>query len=90
MHFIVKRNVKDYDTWKKVVSDLDGLRKEYGSKGVTVYRSASDPNEVYLIFNWDDEKPYMNYINLPGVQESIAETGTTEVIEVSETFYLAE
>jgi quinol monooxygenase YgiN len=90
MNIIVKRKLKDYDAWKKIVSDLDGLRKEHGSKGATVYRSANDPNEVYLVFEWDEAKPYTSYFNLPQVQKALADTGTTEVITVSESFYLAE
>jgi len=90
MNIIVKRKLKDYDAWKKIVSDLDGLRKEYGSKGMSVYRNANDPNEVYLVLDWDDRKPYKNYFNLPEVQKALADTGTTEVVEVNETFHLAE
>jgi quinol monooxygenase YgiN len=66
------------------------MRKEYGSKGMTVYRNARDPNEVYLVFDWEDGKPYTNYLNLPEVKQALAATGSTEVIEVSETFNLAE
>ena len=90
MNIIIKRKLKDYASWKKVVSDLDGLRKEYGSKGMTVYRNAKDPNEVYLVFDWDDGKPYTNYLDLPEVKKALADTGTTEVIEVSESFDLEE
>jgi len=90
MKFIIKRELKDYDSWKKVVSNLDGLRKQYGSKGMTVYRSAKDPNEVYLVVEWEEGKPYTNYFNLPEVQKALADTGTIEVIEVGESFYLEE
>lgn len=90
MKLIIKRKLNDYDAWKKVVSNLDGLRKEYGSKGLTVHRNAADPNEVYLIFDWDDSKPYTNYTKLPEVQKAVADTGTMEIIEVSETFHLEE
>ena len=90
MNIIVKRKLKDFDSWKKLVSDANEVRKGYGSKGVTVYRNAKDRNEVYLVFEWEDEKPYMNYFNLPDVQKALADTGTTEVIEVSESFNLEE
>jgi quinol monooxygenase YgiN len=90
MNIIIKRKLKDYDSWKKVVSELDGLRKEYGSKGMKVYRNAHDPNEVYLIIDWEDAKPYTNYLNLPEVKKALADTGTTEVIEVSDSFSLEE
>jgi heme-degrading monooxygenase HmoA len=90
MNIIIKRKLKDYDAWKKVVSDLDGLRKQHGSQGMTVYRSAKDPNEVYLVVDWEDGRPYSSYFNLPEVQKALADTGTTEVIEVSESFHLVE
>jgi quinol monooxygenase YgiN len=90
MYIIVRRKLKDYDSWKKVVADANQVRKEYGSKGGTVYRNAKDPDEVYLVFEWDDTKPYMNYFNRPDVQEALANTGTTEIIEVSESIYMEE
>ena len=88
MKLIVKRNLKDYDSWKKLVSEKNELREKMGSKGATVYRSAKNPNEVYLVFDWDDQKSYLEYFKLPDVQKSLEETGTTEIIEVSESFDL--
>ena len=90
MNIIVRRKLKDYDSWKMIVADANQVRKEYGSKGGTLYRNAKDPDEVYLIFEWDDRKPYMNYFNRPDVQKALADTGTTEIIEVSESFYVEE
>lgn len=90
MIILVKRKLNDYDRWKEVVSDLDGIRANYGSKGFTTYRSAGDPNEIYLVFEWDDDKPYTGYFNLPEVQKALVDTGTIEIIEISETFHLPE
>ncbi|MCI0520692.1 MAG: hypothetical protein L0Z70_10625 [Chloroflexi bacterium] len=90
MKVIVKRNLKDYDAWKKMVSDMNQVRGDYGSQGGEAYRSASNPNEVYLVFDWDDHKPYKDYFNRPDVQQALADSGTTEIIAVSESFHLAE
>ena len=90
MNIIVRRKLKDFDSWKKVVVDANQVRKEYGSKGATVYRSAKDPTEVYLVFDWDDKKSFMDYFNRPDVQKALADSGTTDFIEVSESFYLKE
>lgn len=62
MHFMIKRRLNDYDAWKKVISELDGLRAQYGSRGFTSYRNADDPSEVYLIFEWDDTRPPEAYL----------------------------
>lgn len=88
MKIIVKRVLKDYESWKKMVSTGNETRKAKGSMGGTVYRSAKNPNEVYLIFDWDDQKSYLEYFNLPEVQKALAESGTTEVIEVGDSFEL--
>ncbi len=90
MHVLIRRVLHDFDAWKKVVSELDGLRAQHGSRGLTAYRSAGNPNEVLLVFEWDDDKPYRAYLDLPEVQNALAATGTTEITEVSEVFHLAE
>lgn len=88
MKIIVKRNLNDYDSWKNLVSTGNESRKEKGSKGMSVLRSAKNPNEIYLIVDWDDTKSYKDYFKLPEVQKALSETGTTEIIEVSESFQL--
>ena len=90
MQIIVRRKLRDYDAWKKLVSETDGVRREHGSRGGIAYRNGKDPNEVYLVFEWDDRKPYMSYFGRPDVQRALAETGTTEIIEVKESFRLEE
>ena len=90
MKIILKRRLNNYDQWKKLVSEYDGVRKQYGSRGAWVYRSAKDPNEVYLVFEWDDSLPHQRFLDLPEVKKALADSGTTEVIEVSESFYLEE
>lgn len=88
MNIIIKRKLKDYETWKKMVSEMDGVRQEYGSKGVTAYRSASQPDEVHLVFEWADERSYLEYFNRPDVQQALENSGSTQIIEVAEVFRL--
>lgn len=88
MNIIVKRELKDYEAWKKMVSEMDGVREAYGSKGATVYRCLSNPKEVFLIFEWSDERSYLEYFNRPDVQQALENSGTTQMIEVGEAFRL--
>jgi heme-degrading monooxygenase HmoA len=89
MYVLLKRKLKDYDSWKSIVSE-GSARKEMGSKGLTVYRTVENPNEVYIILEWDDSvrTSYQDYLNLPEVKKALAESGTTKVIEISESFHL--
>jgi len=53
MPFILTRiNVGDYDTWKPMFDqDRPGARS--GSKGWRVLRNADDPNEVFIIVEFE-------------------------------------
>lgn len=88
MFVLIRRVLNDFEAWKEVVSEPDDLRAQYGSRGLTAYRSADNPNEVLVVLDWDDDKPYSAYLNLPEVQSALAATGTTEVTAVTEVFTL--
>jgi len=89
MHLIVRRKLNDFDTWKTMVNDLEGIRKDHGSRGMTVYRSAEDPNQVTLILEWDDKKPWREYFARPDAQAALKATGEQpEITEVMERFEL--
>ena len=81
---IVRRKLNDFDTWRTLVDDMEGDRGDSGSRGMTVYRSAKDPNEVTLVFEWDDSQPWREYFERPDVQEALKASGSVDITEVSE------
>jgi hypothetical protein len=55
-YVIVKYKVEDYARWKPIF-DADGANRQAGGcKGGQLFRSADDPNEVVMLFEWDLEK----------------------------------
>ncbi len=53
---IFRTKVADYARWKPIF-DADGANRQAGgSKGGQLFRSADDPNEVVMLFEWDLEK----------------------------------
>lgn len=55
-YVIVKHRVADYARWK-LIFDADGAyRQSDGCKGGQLFRSADDPNEVVLLFEWDPDQ----------------------------------
>jgi len=55
MHYVlVKHNIKEYDKWKNIFDENMENRKNNGSRGSHVFRSAENPNEVVILFEWDD------------------------------------
>ncbi len=55
-YVIVKQKVADYARWKPIF-DADGTNRQAGGcNGGQLFRSADDPNEVIMLFEWDLEK----------------------------------
>jgi hypothetical protein len=55
-YVIVNHTVADYARWKTLF-DADGANRQAGgSRGGQLFRSADDPNEVVMLFEWDLEQ----------------------------------
>jgi len=52
--FLVRHKVKDYSKWKPVFDEHGAKRKAAGSKGGRLFRSEKDPNDVVILFEWED------------------------------------
>ena len=55
-YVIVKHKVADYARWKPIFDAVGANRQAGGSRGGQLFRSADDPNEVVMLFEWDLEK----------------------------------
>src|SRR5215208_4517756 len=53
-YLLVRHKVEDYERWKPGFEEHGATRKESGSKGVRLFRSADDPNETVILLEWDD------------------------------------
>ena len=75
IHAIVRHNVKDFDAWKKVF-DEDGVnRKIASSKGGQVFRSLDDPNNVFILIEYDDLDKAKKFFNSDGLKEAMKKAG---------------
>ena len=50
MILIVRHSVRDYDAWKSVFDEGEGLRTKYGLLGHIIYHTTEDPNDLTLEF----------------------------------------
>jgi len=51
---LVKHNIKEYSTWRKVYDEHKAFRTKSGMLTEKVYRSTTDPTEIVLFFKWDN------------------------------------
>jgi quinol monooxygenase YgiN len=54
VHVIVHHKVKDYAQWKDRFDQHAKVRREAGSKGGRLFRDEKKPNNVAIVFEWED------------------------------------
>lgn len=66
-HVLVKIKVDSYAKWKYAYDKRSTMRKESGFKNALIFRNFEDPNEVVILFDWDNlpnARKYMESDNL--------------------------
>ncbi|HTS42389.1 MAG TPA: hypothetical protein VMH84_17825 [Xanthobacteraceae bacterium] len=67
--------VEDFDRFLKIFSTKGAeKRKQHGSKGATVFRDPTEPDRVWVIFDWN-EQGFKNFLADPEVPPIIKEAG---------------
>ena len=85
-YVIVKYKVADYARWKPIF-DADGANRQAGgSQGGQLFRSADDPNEVVILFEWDLEQA-RQFSQREEVRAKMQEAG---VLDPPEIYFLEE
>lgn len=58
---IVRQKVEDYKKWKRFFDAAFALRKASGERSCKIFRNTDDPNELTLLFDWDDIRNAVKY-----------------------------
>jgi heme-degrading monooxygenase HmoA len=74
-HMLVHHNVEDYGKWKPVFDEHSSFRKEMGSKGGRVFRSANDPNDLFILFEWDNAENAKKFSQSDNLKETMQKAG---------------
>lgn len=53
-YVLVRVNFEEFEKWKTGFTEASSLRQEYGSQGVTVFRSPDKPNQVLILAQYAD------------------------------------
>jgi quinol monooxygenase YgiN len=53
-YMLVRHTIEDYAKWKPMYDEHAATRKASGSKKAHLFRNADNPNEIVLLFEWDD------------------------------------
>jgi heme-degrading monooxygenase HmoA len=76
-HILVKQNLEDYAKWKELFDGDSSIREASGSKGGQVFQNASDPNEVFVLLEWDSMENLQKFAQSDELKERMQRSGVT-------------
>jgi hypothetical protein len=86
---LVHHEVVDYRSWRTVFDAAIEFRHEGGECSCRVFRKAGDPNDLTLLFEWEDlarAQCYMNSDELRKKMKQAGVVGTPEILYLSEMY----
>ena len=72
---ILSHKILDYNRWRPAFDADTQRRNEAGFKNVTVYRSAEDPNNIYILGETDDPSKLASMMSDPNLGELMEKAG---------------
>jgi quinol monooxygenase YgiN len=72
---LVQHHVKDFAAWKNVYDSVKGLRVSFGELSDQLYRDASDPNKLTLVFKWSSLADAQKYAQSPELKAAMEKAG---------------
>ena len=81
-HLFVRHKVKDYAVWKKAFDSFAGTRRAGGEKSFQIYRPDGDPNNLFLLFEWESSDKAKSFAASPDLKSAMQRAGVIEPPEV--------
>lgn len=83
LHVLVRVSFEEFEKWKVGFTAGSSLRKEYGSQGVTVFRSPDKPNQVVILAEYEDLARAQQLFQSQELRDALKRAGVTEPPEVT-------
>ena len=84
-HLLIRHKVKDYSVWKTTFDAFIETRRKSGEKSWQIWHPDGDPNNLVLLFEWDNLKNARAFMSNPDLKHAMEEAG---VIEPPEAYFL--
>jgi len=80
---LVHHKVQDYSAWRKIFDEDDKRRKEYGSTGFQVLKSANDPNDLTVIMDYPSVDAAKAFATSDALKEKMKNAGVVSQPEMT-------
>lgn len=67
--------VEDAAEWRSNFTENNSFRTEHGQRGYQAYQSVDDPNEITVIFEWEDGDDPREFFRSPEMRERMEKAG---------------
>ncbi len=74
-HILVHHKVEDYKKWRPFFDDHSSFRSKNGSIGERIFRSANNPNEIFILFEWDSIENAKKFSQSDNLKEIMQKAG---------------
>jgi quinol monooxygenase YgiN len=72
---MVQHHVKGFAEWKKVFDSMAGMRASSGELSDQIFRDASDPNKLTLVFKWNSLENAQKFAHSPELKAAMEKAG---------------
>jgi quinol monooxygenase YgiN len=79
---LVRHRVEQYDRWKKVFDEFIDTRKSSGEKSFRILRPQDEPDNLYLLFQWDSAEHAKEFFKSPALKHAMQNGGVAEAPEI--------
>jgi len=76
-YLLGKSTVADFDEWQSTFDSIDSYRTEHGQRGYQAFQSVENPNEVVVLFEWDEDEDPRAFFESEEMRENMAKAGLT-------------
>lgn len=84
---LVHHQVADYNNWRSVFDAALDFRHNGGECSCRIFRKAGNPNDLTLLFEWENIDRAMHYMTSDELREKMRQAGVVGVPEIQ---YLSE
>lgn len=75
---LVRHKVKDYSIWKPYFDENVPNRSQYGFKKGIIFRNMEEPNELFLLLEWDDMNLAREFFSLEELRKMMDQAGVVD------------
>lgn len=75
VYLLARTSVANRDAWRTAFDSNDDYRTEHGQRGYQVLYPRDAPDDVVVLFEWDDERSPTDFFDSPEMRERMREAG---------------